>query len=687
MRALLNGAADVSDADYSATISDFLAADHEALQQKLSLHNVQRHRINEQTQLRAWKVSLGILQRALGPLEIARDWRLLLEYPIRRLGKRPDAVLLSPAAIFVIEFKIGAERFTAADRRQVEDYALDLRDFHARSRAHPIVPILVCEHAVAGGPSFDLLLPSGVTQVQQASASSLGPLLSELSARLPKPEAALDPLGWAAAAYCPVPGIIDAACRLYTHHDVADIRAARADAINLAATSDVILAAIEDTKLQGQKTCLFVTGIPGAGKTLCGLNVVFGAGKAAGATFLTGNPTLVHVLREALARSTADGGRGSLRMARQATKGKIQPLPQFRDDYVAKPDEPAFEHVAVIDEAQRVWDLSHAVRKTLDRTVKLTDSEPGHLLDIMARHPDWSVIVALIGNGQEIHDGEGGLAEWGAALAVRPEWQTVASPQALQATDRRQALPVLPRLRIEPALHLEVSVRNLGSSATAEWVNAVIASDVSTARAIADRHGKLPFLLTRDLGEMRRHLRQTARGLRRAGLVASSGAKRLRADGLGVEVPHMDAAAVAHWFLDRWPEDVRASDALEQVATEFSCQGLELDLVGVCWGGDLLRARSDNSWLVREFSGTKWQQRRTAEAISNRLNTYRVLLTRARYQTVVWVPRGDALDATRAPDELDEVARFLTSCGMDRLTVAAPADAPAAAQTQLSLLS
>lgn len=181
----------------------------------------------------------------------------------------------------------------------------------------------------------------------------------------------------------------------------------------------------------------------------------------------------------------------------------------------------------------------------------------------------------------------------------------------------------------------------------------------------------LPFRLTRDLGAMRAWLRTETRGLRRSGLVASSGARRLRAEGLGAELPHMDAGAVANWFLDRWP-DVRAADALEVVATEFSCQGLELDHVGLCWGGDFIRA--GNAWRVRRFAGTAWQTVSAAEKVANRHNTYRVLLTRARYETVIWIPPGDDADATRDPASYDAVAGFLRACGVADL---APLPRPA----------
>ena len=475
----------------------------------------------------------------------------------------------------------------------------------------------------------------------------------------------MDTAAWANAPYRPVPGIVDAACTLFSHHGVGDIAATRADAKNLSATTNAILAAIAKARANCLHMILFVTGIPGAGKTLCGLNAVFGASRDAGATFLTGNPTLVHVLREALARDAADSDRLQLRAARQRTKAAIQALPAFRDHHVRTTDIPA-EHVVVIDEAQRAWSRDHAVRKSVDREVRLSDSEPAHLLDIMQAHPDWAVIVCLIGHGQEIHDGEAGLAEWGAALAARPRWQVCAPPAAHLAGDPRRHLPPGLVLREDAALFLNVPMRSLRNPHASAWVDLVLDGDAKGARTLAQRHPPLPFRLTRDLDSMRSQLRRTRRGQRRCGLLVSSGARRLRADGLGAELPHMDAGAVAHWFLDRWP-DVRASDALELLASKFSCQGLELDFVGLCWAGDLSRQAGRTSWLVRDFKGTRWQTPTGHEAIANRLNTYRVLLTRARYETIIWVPRGDAADPSRPPWSFDAIADFLVSCGIDHV--------------------
>jgi hypothetical protein len=389
----------------------------------------------------------------------------------------------------------------------------------------------------------------------------------------------------------------------------------------------------------------------------------------------------VHVLREALARDTAGDDRGKLRVARQRTKAAIQALPAFREEYVGNGHCPP-EHVIVIDEAQRSWSASHAIRKGRDRDVTLSDSEPGHLLDIMASHTDWAMIVCLVGNGQEIHDGEGGLAEWGAALATRPRWQVLAAPQTLHATDPRQKLANLAGLTILNTLHLDVPLRSIRNASASAWVDALLSGDAGKAHDIARRYGPVPFLFTRDLADLRAHLRDVSRGWRRSGLVASSGAKRLRADGMGVELPHMDANAVANWFLDRWP-DVRASDALETVATEFSCQGLELDFVGLCWGGDLIRTPRQTAWVARSFVGTNWQENRSTARIANRINTYRVLLTRARYQTVIWVPRGNHADETRNPATLNAVAAFLRECGAGELAASRSGQATLAADERM----
>nr|WP_282572267.1 DUF2075 domain-containing protein [Roseomonas acroporae] len=657
----------------SLPVASFLATPAEGIVARLADAQSRRFRGGEPAQSGAWDIQVATLRRALAELlPEAAGWHLLLEYDLLRLEKRIDAVLLTDRAVFSLEFKCRARRFEPADQRQAEDYALDLHDFHAGCRAWPVIPVLVATEAPTPDNPAPLLLPA-VAEVQRASAASLPGLLRGLQAAIPAPATPLDAAAWLAAPYRPVPNIVEAATLLYARNSVAEIAATRADAANLGRTTAAIRDAIARAAARGERRVLFVTGIPGAGKTLCGLNAAFGALRGAGAAFLTGNAPLVAVLREALARNAAGEDRHALRPARQRTTAALQNVHRFLEQYVERPGEAPHEHVVVFDEAQRAWDADKARRDTQNRRSRLSDSEPAHMLEIMGRHPGWAVVVALVGNGQEINTGEAGLAEWGRAIAASGAWRALASPAVIGAGPPAQRLAAAPApwLDIEPALHLDVPMRSVRSATAAPWVDAVLASDTGAAGRIAAADPDLPFLLTRDLGAMRGALRRLARGERRAGLVASSGARRLRAEGLGAEMRGDDATVA--WFLERWP-DIRASDALEVPATEYACQGLELDLVGLCWGGDLVRA--GEAWAARRLSGTRWQ-REAAEGLEFVRNTYRVLLTRARYETVVWVPPGDDDDPTRPRAQMDAIAAHLLACGARPLAAEVPAPGPA----------
>ncbi len=649
---------------WSGPTEIFLAEHPSAIVAARARQQIHHFRTNHAEHLTAWHEAIVALQSALTTLQPrAAAWWILLEYPMLRLGMRIDTVLLTDRAILVLEFKRSVLDLNAA--RQVEDYALNLRDFHDASRRHPIVPILV---SPAADPSRNQapLFWHAVVDVHQTTPVGLPTLVGDLIDSIGTPETALAPQTWLAGAYRPVPTIIEAARMTYARHGVAEIAQSRAAATNLRDTTDTIRAAIAEARRASRKIILFVTGIPGAGKTLCGLNIAF-AEENPETVFLTGNPTLIHVLREALIRDAIAQG-ASRRDATHKIKTKIQALPHFRNEYVRLQGRPPPEHIAIIDEAQRCWSRDYAMRKTIGKPVRLTDSEPGHLLEILGRHDNFAAVICLVGSGQEIHDGEGGLAEWGAALAAHPAWRVHAPPDILAAPDPRWHLGALPCVRHEPLLRLDISVRHIDSLRANDWVDALLRGDAATARNIADGCDKLPFGLTRDLAQARRVLRTRARGERRAGMLASSDAKRLRAACLGVELPHMDAAAVAHWFLDRYPADIRASDALEQVATEFSCQGLELDYVLLCWDADLIRTPGRQAWSPRALRGTRWQSVHTSEAIANHLNTYRVLLTRARYETIIYVPTGDPADPTRAPAVYNDIAIFLTASGVAELT-------------------
>ena len=589
-----------------------------------------------------------VLQAAL-----PRGWTLLPGLRLHRLQRRIEAVMIAPGAVLAF----------ARDRATAEAAAIDLADFHAGCAGVPVLPVAMLERERVAAQH---VLPfPGAAPVIACTRLLLPGLLAEV-ARFPL-AAGLDAASWAEAAYRPVPALLHAACALYARHGEARLLLASSGRGELAGARAAVERALAAARAEGRRVVVFVTGYPGAGKTLCGLDLAFDP--ATPSAFLTGNPALLHVLRAALVRDAA--GRGlAARAARQRVEAVVQPLHGFRDHHVPRAEAPP-DRVVVLDEAQRCWTGDFARSKTRNRAVTLTDSEPGHLLDIMARHAGWCGVVCLVGGGQEIHAGEGGLAAWGAALAARPAWHAVAPPDPGSA-DPRQRLGRLPHLDFDPALRLGRPVRAFRAPRLVAWVDAVLGNDPGSARGIAG--GDLPVRMTRTLPAMQQALRNGGKhGRGRAGLVATAGARRLRAEGLGGLLWHQDEDAVARWFLDEWP-DIRSSQALEVAATEFGAQGLELDRVGVCWDQDLARTPDGAAWQARAFRATAWTVPRSVEAISNRLNAYRVLLTRARDATIIWVPRGDARDATRDPGRYDAIAAYLQKCGVLELENAGDED-------------
>jgi len=343
----------------------------------------------------------------------------------------------------------------------------------------------------------------------------------------------------------------------------------------------------------------------------------------------------------------------------------------YLEEYITEhPDRPPHEHVIVFDEAQRAWDAEYGRRK-FNRAA----SEPELFLEIMGRHHDWSVIIALVGGGQEINTGEGGLAEWGAALQKRAnensdnQWEVYAAPQVVSGGQETVGQRLFSDdvsyeglIDVDRQLHLPVSVRAYKCEAVTNWVNEVITGNSDQAFKIAREVEDFPIFLTRSLNTARTWLKRNERGTRRCGLVASSGARRLRAEGLGVSLSAMELDAVKHWYLQA-RGDIRSSCALEVTANEYTCQGLELDYVGVCWGGDMLWVNTTQQWKFRKLIGGSWSNVRRVEAQNFNSNTYRVLMTRARLGMVIWVPEGEKEDPTRDPIGFNETARFLTECG------------------------
>lgn len=657
---------------WSGSLATFRSCDPKSILGTLSTRLVESHAINREAQIIAWRGQIALLLTATS--DMSDDFVLLLEYPLLRLGRRIDAILLTRCAIVVLEFKVGERTVSPSARQQAEDYALDLQDFHAGSSNAPIVPIVVATDAHPRAQEWPLYWHH-VSSVFDANSITLKPLLEELTSRVDRDGTPIDRNSWEAAPYRPVPTIVDAARTLYSRHGVDDLRSARADAANLTRTTAAMLAAISHARTNRQHAVIFITGIPGAGKTLCGLNAVFGTD--AGAAFLTGNFPLVFVMRAALEGDAKDQGQ-DVRMARQKTESAIQPLMGFLRDNLDR-SSPPHEHAIIFDEAQRAWDADFGAQK-----FGHSMSEAAMFLDIMQRHQDWAVIVALVGNGQEINTGEAGLSEWGDALLQRPNWTIYGPPGILRGQNSRERLfsTAIRPIEVNPDLHLDVPVRSVKSPASASWVDAVLLGDATLAKQIADAEGGVPFFLTRSLTSMKQYLRHVCRGSRRSGLVCSAGARRLRAEGIDPNFPHMDANAVANWFLSYWP-DVRASDALEVPATQFACQGLELDYVGLCWGNDLIRRLGHHQWIPQKFVGSKWQSIGKEAAMAFKINTYRVLMTRFRYETVIWVPEGEARDITRHPVIFNDIADFLLQCGVRRLEDMDASEADPVAQSGL----
>lgn len=612
----------------------------------------------EQAQKGAWLAQIAILRVALRDVV---DFTLFLEFAIPRMGKRADAVVLIGDRVFVIEFKVGSETFDRHGLEQVEDYALDLKNFHQGSHDLSIVPILVAtradvSHDVQMELAFDL-----VSQPLSVTSHDLGDVLKLMSTGH---RTAFDAGAWAGSGYRPTPTIVEAARALYARHNVEDIARSGADALNLGRTQDAISAVIDRSRAQGLKSVCFITGVPGAGKTLAGLTIATRRQEADAqehATYLTGNGPLVEVLREALARDTCERTGVKKTTAARNVGAFIQNIHNFRDDYAGNANVPS-DHVVIFDEAQRAWTRAQA-SKFMQAKRNIPDfdmSEPEFLLSVMDRHADWCTVVCLVGGGQEINTGEAGLSEWMAAIRGRfPRWQVHVSDQITHPDYdlNRDARAFINSSQVTPSpdLHLGVSMRSFRAETLSDFISHVLNGDAQVARAAVAGLDKYPLMMTRDLGAARAWLRSQARGSERFGLVASSGAHRLRPEGLHIKA----AIDPANWFLNG-RDDVRSSFALEEAASEFDIQGLELDWTGVCWDADL---RYDDAWLTFDFKGTRWQ------SINDRFrrlylkNAYRVILTRARQGMVVFVPRGDAADATRPPHFYDGTYDYLRDCG------------------------
>jgi hypothetical protein len=613
------------------------------------------------SQIEVWKPEIEALQDALRKIietaGTSDNWGVLLEFPIPRQARRIDALLLTDRCAFVIEFK--TQKSDASAVRQVEGYALDLCDFHKPSRTLTYMPILV-----TGSPHKFIGTPASA-QVQ-ATTITTPELLSDAITTLYQNSGARNQISLSEydnGEYYPVPSIIDAAIAIFGAMNVREIAHAECGAHNLSKTVGALRDVIDTCSRTNQKALVLVTGVPGSGKTLAGLTVAHDSlikeRSASDPAFFSGNGPLVKILRQAVIRNRMERIKNSelppqsARDVRSAVEAKIQNIHMFaRRHYDDKEQRPPFEHVVVFDEAQRAWSAERNFRK-----FKRNISEPEMILSVLDRH-EWSVLVALIGSGQEIHDGEAGIDEWFRSVAQKyPHWTVYSGQPAGPGA--------LPAIIEKPELNLAVSTRSFRSTRVNDWCEAVLLGDSSRSREVA---ADLPIFVTRSFVAAKEWLLSRSRGLYRGGLVASSGATRLRAYGIETSTSFHRSYPYDHWFLDE-PQDVRSSYQLEVAATEFEIQGLELDFVGMCWGGDLIWQPKHSRWLPRVFRSNRWSAVPVKNIAAWRyaINSYRVLLTRARQEMIIWVPEGNEKDSSLNPTEFDEIAEALIEFGARKL--------------------
>ena len=644
---------------YSDSVSTFLSTGADAILGQLA-QNHSQHLVQQQTG--AWREQIQILKDQL--LELPDDAHLFFEFVIPRMGKRVDCVLVVQGIIFVLEFKVGASTYLYADRQQAEGYALDLKHFHQGSHDKSIIPILVATRAqeTFSNYTFD---GEQVSTVVCLPPCGLRVFLADTIFRLKCPP--FDAVRWSLTAYQPTPTIVEAAQALYAKHSVVDISRSEAGVENLHDTSNTLFELIHSARRDHRKIICFVTGVPGAGKTLVGLNIANQHSNNEDleySVFLSGNGPLVAVLQEALARDQyqSDPEITTIARARQRTRSFIQNIHKFRDEYLKDQNPPA-EHVVIFDEAQRAWDLKQTAN-FMQQKRGISDfsmSEPEFLISVMARHKDWAVVIALVGGGQEINTGEAGISGWfDALLKSKGTWEAYCSAKLLQGEYIRDELTMesLSKFKLRPSLHLATSMRSFRAEKLSDFVHHLINKDSVKASAILQCFkDKFAVVMTRDLLTAKKWVNQRTKGGRRSGLLASSNGIRLKAEGIFVK----NQIEPENWFLAPG-DDIRSSIFLEDAATEFDVQGLELDWALVAWDADLrMESGSFEHW---RFAGTRWQKRSKKESQRYLENAYRVLLTRAREGMVIFVPRGDSGDATRLPEYYQGIADYLADCGI-----------------------
>jgi len=658
---------------YRATVEEFLSQNEEQVLARLGVAYANRGYISQYSdQTLTWERDLRALRRSLEQCLVnspsPRSWGLLLEFSIPRKEVRIDIVLLIRDAIVVLEAKTGHAASLA--KRQIEEYALLLHYFHKASFGHRIIPIIVSPEphqpnlTTLNQREFFPQLPTyWVAQVVKSSWDDLSKVLIEIDKHSSEQMVAET---WDESPYFPIPSIIEAALALRSGLSIREIAHSEASEHEVEDVRQTVQSCVNRARAESHHAICFLTGVPGSGKTLVGLSLAHSdENKLNAIHFMSGNGPLVKVLQHLFTQESMRNGTSAVN-ARAEAKTLIENVHVFARYHTEDNLGPPSNHAIIFDEAQRAWNRAQNKRK-FGRDY----SEPEMLLRIMARHEDWAVVVALVGGGQEINDGEAGLEEWGRALAIsNKNWVIYASPEVLDGgpstAGHRLFDDAATQRKVEttPALHLRTSNRSLRADQLAKWVNCILDGNFREAASLQITE-RFPIFLSRSLQQTRLKLREQGRGADRYGMVGSSGAARLRAEGLEPSSSFHAEYPWEHWYLSE-ETDVRSSYRSEVFATEFEIQGLELDWIGLCWGGDFIWDPS-RGWQLRTLRHgrhSKWIAIKNEEKRTYRTNAYRVLLTRARKGMVIFVPKGDINDPTNAPEDFEATARYLIRCGV-----------------------
>lgn len=645
---------------YIDSINNFIVADEENVLGQLLIHDEFE---TSDLQKLAWKAEIQILKRQLE--EFHGD--VIFEYTIPRMGHRVDTVCIIEGIIFLFEFKVGDNEYQKTTIDQVMDYALDLKYFHEESKRRYIVPICVSTKASVQKNEYNCC-SDGIYNAILCNENNIGDNIHNILLQVW--DKTLAGRTWIDSRYAPTPTIIEAAQSLYRNHGVDDISRNDAGAKNLTITTKAISNIIEDCKKNNRKAICFVTGVPGAGKTLAGLNIAnerHHFDEDEHAVFLSGNGPLVDVLQNALAIDRAKREKITKSNALRETKTFIQIIHKFRDEALTTSYAP-IEKVAIFDEAQRAWNKESLTdfMKRKKGIPEFNQSEPEFLISIMDRHEDWAVIICLVGGGQEIYNGEAGIQDWFSTLSEKYlDWEIYLSDKITDSeyVGNSDVSTMLHNREYHciSDLHLGVSLRSFRSEKLALFVKCLLDEEIELAKETYEELKKsYPVLITRKFDVAKNWVKKKARGTERYGLLASSEGKRLRAEGIWVpsEINHVG------WFLNE-KDNVDSSYYLEVAASEFKVQGLEIDYAVLAWDADL--RYTSNGFDYFKFRGTKWNHVNQEQRQHYLKNAYRVLMTRARQGLIIYIPEGDEEDPSRLTEYYEGTYQYLKHVGIKEI--------------------